>query len=160
MVLSLQELFYQVHGGTVQLVEMDGTVVWEYTQQVVGELTFHHDLKPVGNGNILVTVWEFLSVAEMEALGWQPVNGVNGVWMEKIQELEPNLLDGSTTVVWEWALENHLAQDLDANRANFANVGAERGRVDINFNASITSCLLYTSPSPRDQRGSRMPSSA
>ena len=26
--------------------------------------------------------------------------------------------------------------------------------------ASISSCLLYTSPSPRDQRGSRMPSSA
>ena len=25
---------------------------------------------------------------------------------------------------------------------------------------SISSCLLYTSPSPRDQRGSRMPSSA
>ena len=24
----------------------------------------------------------------------------------------------------------------------------------------ITTCLLYTSPSPRDQRGSRMPSSA
>ena len=27
-------------------------------------------------------------------------------------------------------------------------------------NPNITSCLLYTSPSPRDQRGSRMPSSA
>ena len=26
--------------------------------------------------------------------------------------------------------------------------------------ATITTCLLYTSPSPRDQRGSRMPSSA
>ena len=26
--------------------------------------------------------------------------------------------------------------------------------------ASATTCLLYTSPSPRDQRGSRMPSSA
>ena len=25
---------------------------------------------------------------------------------------------------------------------------------------SINTCLLYTSPSPRDQRGSRMPSSA
>ena len=25
---------------------------------------------------------------------------------------------------------------------------------------TLTSCLLYTSPSPRDQRGSRMPSSA
>ena len=38
-------------------------------------------------------------------------------------------------------------------------------RVD-DFNATLTfdgvaySCLLYTSPSPRDQRGSRMPSSA
>ena len=27
-------------------------------------------------------------------------------------------------------------------------------------NAGVRSCLLYTSPSPRDQRGSRMPSSA
>ena len=26
--------------------------------------------------------------------------------------------------------------------------------------ALLSSCLLYTSPSPRDQRGSRMPSSA
>ena len=28
------------------------------------------------------------------------------------------------------------------------------------WQADICSCLLYTSPSPRDQRGSRMPSSA
>ena len=28
------------------------------------------------------------------------------------------------------------------------------------FNQAIATCLLYTSPSPRDQRGSRMPSSA
>ena len=28
------------------------------------------------------------------------------------------------------------------------------------MNHPIISCLLYTSPSPRDQRGSRMPSSA
>ena len=28
------------------------------------------------------------------------------------------------------------------------------------FNSIYYACLLYTSPSPRDQRGSRMPSSA
>ena len=28
------------------------------------------------------------------------------------------------------------------------------------FSSTTLSCLLYTSPSPRDQRGSRMPSSA
>ena len=29
-----------------------------------------------------------------------------------------------------------------------------------NYNPDLGDCLLYTSPSPRDQRGSRMPSSA
>ena len=29
-----------------------------------------------------------------------------------------------------------------------------------NYLLGVTTCLLYTSPSPRDQRGSRMPSSA
>ena len=32
-------------------------------------------------------------------------------------------------------------------------------QVEIHYTSEIT-CLLYTSPSPRDQRGSRMPSSA
>ena len=37
-----------------------------------------------------------------------------------------------------------------------------RGIMPVNAEPSvvINSCLLYTSPSPRDQRGSRMPSSA
>ena len=33
-------------------------------------------------------------------------------------------------------------------------------QINLNFFERIISCLLYTSPSPRDQRGSRMPSSA
>ena len=31
---------------------------------------------------------------------------------------------------------------------------------DSEFSITLYACLLYTSPSPRDQRGSRMPSSA
>ena len=34
------------------------------------------------------------------------------------------------------------------------------GKPDFNGDYDISTCLLYTSPSPRDQRGSRMPSSA
>ena len=34
------------------------------------------------------------------------------------------------------------------------------GRYLIEITTGIPVCLLYTSPSPRDQRGSRMPSSA
>ena len=38
---------------------------------------------------------------------------------------------------------------------------ADRHMVDITVSCTqIEVCLLYTSPSPRDQRGSRMPSSA
>ena len=33
-------------------------------------------------------------------------------------------------------------------------------RVFVRAFTGVESCLLYTSPSPRDQRGSRMPSSA
>ena len=32
--------------------------------------------------------------------------------------------------------------------------------ISLECEESISNCLLYTSPSPRDQRGSRMPSSA
>ena len=34
------------------------------------------------------------------------------------------------------------------------------GQMQFTLGETITTCLLYTSPSPRDQRGSRMPSSA
>ena len=40
---------------------------------------------------------------------------------------------------------------------------ADGGRIDLEVsddNGATWICLLYTSPSPRDQRGSRMPSSA
>ena len=35
-----------------------------------------------------------------------------------------------------------------------------KNHLRLTINLLIGSCLLYTSPSPRDQRGSRMPSSA
>ena len=34
------------------------------------------------------------------------------------------------------------------------------GGLDPDLDRHLNTCLLYTSPSPRDQRGSRMPSSA
>ena len=37
---------------------------------------------------------------------------------------------------------------------------SEKNRAEAHANTQLFSCLLYTSPSPRDQRGSRMPSSA
>ena len=54
-------------------------------------------------------------------------------------------------------LENILSywKNLTVDEVN----GGFVGKIDNNNNIDY-SCLLYTSPSPRDQRGSRMPSSA
>ena len=125
--------------STVQLVTWDGDIVWEFDHQVTGQYTLHHDINPIPNGNVLVTVWEFFPVAEAEALGWQPVNGVGGVWMEGLMEIEPNLADGSSEIVWEWSLADHLIQDSDSTAPNFGNVAENPGKVDINFSAAILS---------------------
>ena len=52
------------------------------------------------------------------------------------------------------ALADRLCDLAGMEAVFFCNSGAEANE------AAIKLCLLYTSPSPRDQRGSRMPSSA
>ena len=51
--------------------------------------------------------------------------------------------------------------DIDAgNLLTAVSKGLDVIQEDINDGLHCFTCLLYTSPSPRDQRGSRMPSSA
>ena len=54
---------------------------------------------------------------------------------------------------------------LEANKIAWGASGRNGGHVGSGHNKDVLQlesehCLLYTSPSPRDQRGSRMPSSA
>ena len=52
-----------------------------------------------------------------------------------------------------------VASDLK-QISQFAKIDNEQYRLIKNLTPGPYTCLLYTSPSPRDQRGSRMPSSA
>ena len=62
--------------------------------------------------------------------------------------------------------ENSTLTSLDLSHNAISNHNADALAKGLKENSSLTSlnlsnnCLLYTSPSPRDQRGSRMPSSA
>ena len=49
---------------------------------------------------------------------------------------------------------------LDNNSIPFPDMAWEIDGEILYDTRSVYTCLLYTSPSPRDQRGSRMPSSA
>ena len=65
----------------------------------------------------------------------------------------------------DWSYTSHIGKDLRGVNLSGANLkravfdGADLEGADLS-GADMRSCLLYTSPSPRDQRGARMPSSA
>ena len=68
-------------------------------------------------------------------------------------------IHGGGALVWP-LIQNYDYLFLDPMQIEIDLVGAlssENIRVNV---PSVFTCLLYTSPSPRDQRGSRMPSSA
>ena len=73
---------------------------------------------------------------------------------EQINERQQNLFQSK----FKYLLETFHRADGELRKsslAQFANESEIKEKFDLLMN-----CLLYTSPSPRDQRGSRMPSSA
>ena len=60
------------------------------------------------------------------------------------------------------ARAGHSSQVLiaDGNYPASSAMGPKAQLVSLGLTPGVPTCLLYTSPSPRDQRGSRMPSSA
>ena len=56
--------------------------------------------------------------------------------------------------------ESLLSGEADANDCFIEINSGAGGTESQDWAAMLERCLLYTSPSPRDQRGSRMPSSA
>ena len=69
---------------------------------------------------------------------------------------------------WSYEYNVRLAQAAEKNGFDYAltqirftaGYGADNQHESVSFSHGLLACLLYTSPSPRDQRGSRMPSSA
>ena len=107
------------------------------------------------------------SAAEDGVIMWDrenkyPVVSKNGEWRQVV--LEDGHYDGTISTDQTAALINTayaltFTQDLAEGITN--GTPASRLVVDEAGQYSVTySCLLYTSPSPRDKRQSRMPSSA
>ena len=121
--------------GTVQLLDWDSNVVWEYEMDVPGKHVFHHDVDYMPNGNILAIAYTGFSPEEARSMGWDGVFPANAdtVWFDKVVELQPNLDDGSTEIVWQWNSWDHFVQDKFPGRANYGDVESAVGKIDINY---------------------------
>ena len=118
-------------GGRVQLVDWDGTILWDYLH---ADTLFrhHHDIKQMPNGNILVMAWVKKSPAEAYAAGRDSNFVAAEIWSEHIAEVRPIFPD-SAEIVWIWQAWDHLIQEYDATKANFGVVEDHVELIDLNF---------------------------
>ena len=122
-------------GGLVQRFDWDGNLLWQYTLSD-GVETQNHDICYLPNGNIILAVWEQISVAAAESLGRKPTL-LNGLLVcAKLVEIQPVGTD-SANIVWTWRLLDHTIQDYDSTKSNYGVVADHPELVDINFVDSI-----------------------
>ena len=121
--------------GTVQLLDWDSNVVWEYEMDVPGKHVMHHDVDYMPNGNILAIAYTGFSPEEARSMGWDGVFPADAdtIWFDKVVELQPNLDDGSTEIVWQWNSWDHFVQDKFPGRANYGDVESAVGKIDVNY---------------------------
>ena len=94
----------------------------------------HHDLEPLPNGNVLVTVWDKKTAQEAIAAGRNPelIKEGEGVWSESIWEVQPDGLTGGK-IVWQWNAWDHLIQDFDPEKPNYGDPAQHPELINLNF---------------------------
>ena len=94
-----------------------------------------------------------------EQFGFEtPFTGSVG-WEARFGDQEISQFNGAEMMVKKWDIKREELDNLAINSHLRAIKATEEGRFK-NEILPINGCLLYTSPSPRDKRQSRMPSSA
>ncbi|QDU35855.1 Arylsulfotransferase (ASST) [Maioricimonas rarisocia] len=121
---------------TLQITDRTGKAIWEVSAEEIDfnghRITFHHDMAPMPNGNILVLIYEEISPKEAAAAGWKAGKGET-VWSDGVLEIEPDLEKKSFEIVWYWRFIDHLIQDQDANAATYGVIAEHPEKIDGNF---------------------------
>jgi len=131
--------------STIELVGWDGNVLWDFTQSVGGKYSFHHDVEYLPNGNILAIRYNAFTIEEAKAMGWDSSLSERAVtmiknnpkkkkmiWMSNVVELQPNLEDGSTEIVWQWNSWDHLVQNKYPNKKNYGDI-TDPSKIRVNY---------------------------
>ena len=119
-------------------------------------VTKSEDFADVGAGRFFI--WQTLEApAEFGREGFEAAFADMAARREMEWSLRP--VESKPRAIIMVSKGDHCLVDL-LHRHRRGRLGAEIAAVVSNHETLRWHCLLYTSPSPRDQRGSRMPSSA
>ena len=119
-------------GGKIELFDWDNNLLWEYTHSTVN-FTQHHDIYPMPNGNILLLVATKMTAAEAIQAGRDPLLiDENEIFNEQILEIQPVGVN-QANIIWEWNINDHLIQDIDATKDNFGVVVNNPQRLNFNY---------------------------
>ena len=119
-------------GGLIEERTWNDQVVWRYRFSSENEIQ-SHDVAAMPNGDVLVLAWQRKTKAQAIAAGRNPsLVSSRGLFSESIVEIKPTgLYTGK--VVWRWNLWDHLVQHFNADKANYGNIRAFPGRLNINY---------------------------
>jgi hypothetical protein len=120
----------------IELYDLEGNLRWKY-QISPSNYSFHGNIYPLDNGDILIQGWERVSNEELYQLGRLHAGLPEGGYtiLERIVELRPNITNGSTKVIWEWNLKNELIQDKYLSDSNYVANPLLSNSLDINHHA-------------------------
>jgi hypothetical protein len=120
-------------GAKVEILDWDGNVTWSF--DVFNDtIRRHHDVEPLPNGNMLMSVWvtrdhHFLASLGRDSSFIQPGSTL---WDEAIWEVKPIGSD-SGEIVWKWYSSDHTIQDIYPNLANYGVVADHPELINVNF---------------------------
>ncbi|QDT30834.1 alkyl sulfatase dimerization domain-containing protein [Thalassoglobus polymorphus] len=121
---------------TLQVTDKTGKAIWELRAETIdfngNKITFHHDMLPMPNGNILVLIYEEISPNEAVAAGWSAGKGKT-VWSDGVLEIKPDLDENSYEVVWYWRFIDHMVQDQDTKAGNYGVIADHPEKIDGHF---------------------------
>lgn len=123
------------HGahGTIELLDFNGNVLWNYTLEKQGSYVMHHDFEPLPNGNVMITAYIAFTLEEAADIGFD-TSLANGelVWFDSIIELAPDLDTQTASLVWQWNSWDHVVQDKFPGKPNYGEIAENPHRIDLN----------------------------
>jgi hypothetical protein len=119
-------------GGIIEEYDWDGNLVWEYSYNSDRVLQ-HHFIDVMPNGNVLMLAYEYISGEQALAAGRDPKTLQEGFLtpdhVAEVKKTGPK----SGEIVWEWHVFDHLVQDFDKSKPNYAVISEHPERINLNY---------------------------